>query len=59
MCIYILIFFIKNGLSKINKRLATKKPSDTEREGESARLKVQIHPQFHLFGANPYAHRSK
>ena len=27
-----------------------KKPSDTEREGESARSKVQIHPQFHLSG---------
>ena len=36
-----------------------KKPSDTEREGESARSKVQIHPQFHLSDANPYTHRSE
>ena len=30
VCIYILIFFIKNGLSKINKGLQLKKPSNTE-----------------------------
>ena len=36
------------------KGLQLKKPSDTEREGESPQSKVQTHPPFHLFSANPY-----
>ena len=46
--------------AKLKKKgLQLKKPSDTEREGESPQLKVQTHPHFHLFVANPYTHRSE
>ena len=48
------VYIYKRLKQNKKKGLQLKKPSDTERDGESPQSKVQTHPHFHLFCANPY-----